>query len=66
MKISKNQCRRTMSDPFENKSKTVFGDYLLAKYPALRGGDSRSLVSSIESVKLTYDHRFPQGNAAHR
>lgn len=55
-----------MSDPFENKSKTVFGDYLLAKYPALRGGDSRSLVSSIESVKLTYDHRFPQGNAAHR
>lgn len=44
-------------DQFESRSKTVFKDYLLAKYPALRGGDSASLISSIESVKLTYDHR---------
>lgn len=42
-------------DPFEGRSKAVFRDHLLAKYPAL--GNSSDLISSIESVKLTYDHR---------
>lgn len=43
-------------DVFEGRSKTVFRDYLLAKYPALDNWSQ--LISSIESVRLTYDHRL--------